>query len=90
VRKSLFFFDDDGNVTSAVVLGGSSRLGVDIPAGVWHTLVALTPFAVVFEVKAGPYLAAQGKDFPAWAPRDGDPEVSGYLERLLAHLPPDA
>jgi cupin fold WbuC family metalloprotein len=89
-RVGLFFFDDDGNVTSAVVLGGSSRLGVDIPAGVWHTLVALTPFAVVFEVKAGPYLAAQGKDFPAWAPRDGDPEVSGYLERLLAHLPPDA
>ncbi len=67
-RVGLLLFDDDGNVTLAVVLGGSSRLGVDIPAGVWHTLVVLTPFAVALEVKPGPYLAAQGKDFPAWAP----------------------
>lgn|ERR1035437_8039139 len=87
-KVGLFLFDDEGNVTSAEVLGGPTRLGADIPADVWHTLASLTPFVVAFEVKAGPYCAAQGKDFPKWAPQEGDPEAPAYLERLLALLPP--
>ena len=86
-RVGLFIFDDEGKVTLAQVVGGPSRLGVDIPAGVWHTLVVTTPFVVAFEMKAGPFLASRGKDLPAWAPQEGDPEAAGYLEQLLAHLP---
>jgi len=89
-KVGLFLFDDEGNITSAKVIGGSPRLGADIPANVWHTLAALTAFAVAFEVKPGPYRAAQEKDFPAWAPHEGDPEARAYLERLISLLPLDA
>jgi cupin fold WbuC family metalloprotein len=87
-KVGFFLFDDEGKVTMAEILGGSSRLGVDIVAGVWHTLAVLTPVAVIFEIKPGPYLAVRDKDFPAWAPREGEPETAGFLEGLMSHLPP--
>jgi cupin fold WbuC family metalloprotein len=87
-KVGLFLFDDTGKVTLAEVIGGSHRMGVDIQAGVWHTLVALTPHVVLFEVKAGPYLGNTEMDFPAWAPQEGDPAAGPYQEGLLNHLKP--
>jgi len=82
----LLLFDDVGKVTRAEVVGGTQRLGADIPAGVWHTLVVLTPFAVSFEVKPGPYFEKSEKEIPDWAPREGDAEAGSYLEGLLRQL----
>jgi cupin fold WbuC family metalloprotein len=45
-------------------------LGCDIRPGVWHTIFALAPDTVVFEVKPGPYSAANDKDFAPWAPEE--------------------
>ena len=36
-----------------------------------------------YEVKPGPYSAANDKDFAPWAPREGEPGVAAYLESLL-------
>jgi cupin fold WbuC family metalloprotein len=88
-KAGLFLFDDNGNITLAEVVGGPDRIGVDIPVGVWHTLVVLTLHVVLFEVKPGPYLAGNARDFPAWAPKEGDPGVQAYLGSLLDHLPPE-
>lgn len=60
--------------------------GVDIPAGTWHTIVALSPVVVCYEVKPGPYSAADDKSFAAWAPREGEPEVQAYLAKLVSHF----
>jgi cupin fold WbuC family metalloprotein len=86
-KIGLFLFDDAGNVTQAEVLGGTQRLGADIPPGVWHTLVVLTPFVVSFEVKPGPYVEKGDKEFPSWAPRESDAEAGVYLEWLVQQLP---
>jgi cupin fold WbuC family metalloprotein len=45
-------------------------LGCDIRPGVWHTIFALVPDTVVFEVKPGPYSPANDKDFAPWAPEE--------------------
>jgi cupin fold WbuC family metalloprotein len=86
-KVGFFLFDDEGRVTSAEEIGDRGRIGVDIPSGVWHTLVVLTPFAVVFEVKAGPYDPSLGRDFAPWAPREADPGAADYNEQLITYLP---
>ncbi len=86
-QLAFFLFDDVGRVTERHLLGqGSPALGIDIPAGLWHTLAVLTPHAVCFEVKPGPYSAASDKEFAIWAPREGDSGCVAYLESLLAGL----
>jgi cupin fold WbuC family metalloprotein len=86
-KAGLLLFDDQGKVTLAEVIGEDGRLGVDIPAGAWHTLVALSPYVVLFEVKAGPYVGRADKNFPAWAPHEGEAEAGDYLERMLGEFP---
>jgi cupin fold WbuC family metalloprotein len=84
-EMAFFTFDDGGAVLSTHRLG-QDPLGVDIGPGIWHSLAVLTPYAVCFEVKPGPYLASNDKDFAPWAPREGDPEAPAYLAGLLAHV----
>lgn len=80
---ALFIFDDDGNVVGRHDLG-RDPMGIDLPAGVWHSLAVLSDVAVCYEVKPGPYIQASDKDFAPWAPREGDPRCAEYLASLLA------
>lgn len=84
---AFFQFSDGGVVEVLTFLGPATSpriLGIDLEAGVWHTLVVLSPTAVIFEVKPGPYVPATDKDFAPWAPREGDPGVTEYLSVLEA------
>jgi cupin fold WbuC family metalloprotein len=56
--------------------------GYDIRPGVWHTIFALTPDTVVFEVKPGPYHPAGDKDFAPWAPQEHSPEAAVFLAEI--------
>jgi cupin fold WbuC family metalloprotein len=82
---ALFIFDDAGEITSVTRLG-RDPVGIDIGPGVWHSLAVLSDEAICFEVKPGPYSAANDKDFAPWAPREGDPQVPEYLASLLNRL----
>jgi len=53
--------------------------GCDIRPGVWHTIFALVPDTVIFEVKPGPYSPANDKDFAPWAPPEYNAEASAFL-----------
>ena len=79
-------FDEQGNVKLMHdIVAGTSTFGIDIEAGVYHTFFPLVSGTVVFEAKPGPYAAADDKDFADWAPKEGSPDVAGYLE-MLGHL----
>jgi cupin fold WbuC family metalloprotein len=80
-----FTFDDDGRITHCYHLGapGTGTRGIDFPAGVWHTVAALSELAVCLEVKPGPWDPATDKEFARWAPPEGDPAAAQYLEGLL-------
>jgi cupin fold WbuC family metalloprotein len=82
---AFFIFDDVGNVEQTIRLGpGHPARGIDLAPGLWHTLAALSPHAVCYEVKPGPYDAATDKEFAPWAPMEGEPGVAVYLDTLLA------
>ena len=84
-KMAFFTFDDSGRVVTTHIIG-QDLVGIDIQPGVWHTMTPLTPEAVCYEVKPGPYSAANDKDFAPWAPREGDPAAAAYLENLTAGL----
>jgi cupin fold WbuC family metalloprotein len=58
--------------------------GIDIRAGVWHTLFSLQPDTVLYEVKPGPFTPLTDKDFAPWSPRDNSPE--GWAHRSLVQI----
>ncbi len=77
-------FTDSGQPVDVVLLGAaSSRLGVDIPHGTWHTIFALESGTIVFEAKAGPYLALSAAERAPWAPAEGDAAAAAYLDSLV-------
>jgi cupin fold WbuC family metalloprotein len=83
----VILFDDHGATKTRYQLGAESpegRLwGIDIAPGVWHTIVARTPRVVCFEVKPGPWVAANDKEFASWAPAENDPDALRYCKALL-------
>jgi cupin fold WbuC family metalloprotein len=84
-----YIFDNAGQVEQVHVLGqGPNPRGIDVPAGLWHSVIALTPHAVCYEVKPGPWDPASDKEFAPWAPREDDPRASAYLTSLLEMVGP--
>lgn len=82
-RVAFFIFDEDGKISQCHRLGEDGLIGVDIPAGTWHSMAVLSEIAVIYEVKPGPYVPTSDKDFAPFAPREGDAKAGDYLNRLL-------
>src|SRR5262245_43703852 len=86
-RLALLIFTDTGEIDferSRVLSAQGACLGMEIPPGVWHSLVALED-AVIYEVKgqpAGGYVQAEGEDFAPWAPEEGSREADEYCRFL--------
>jgi cupin fold WbuC family metalloprotein len=80
-------FDNRGVITARYSLGAETpegRLwGIDLPPGVWHTVVPRTERAVCFEVKPGPWEPADDKEFAHWAPPEDSPFAAKYCNLLL-------
>ena len=87
----VILFDENGAITARHQLGDQfgaespeGRIwGVDISPGVWHTILARTKRVVCFEVKPGPWVAANDKEFATWAPAENDPGAAAYRDALL-------
>jgi len=90
-RMAVILFADDGKVEHSLLLGNGvedNAKGVDLPPGLWHTVVALTPHAVCYEVKPGPWNPATDKEFASWAPEESRPEAAAYLAELIDLVQP--
>jgi cupin fold WbuC family metalloprotein len=93
-QLGLVIFNDAGEVVQTVKVGAgdtansvansaaNSVCGVDIPAGTWHTAVALLPDTVFLEAKAGPYLPFAPEEKAPWAAAEAVPAAVVYLESL--------
>jgi len=79
-------FNNEGVISARYRLGADSpegRLwGIDVPPGVWHTVLARTARVVCFEVKPGPWEATNDKEFADWAPPENDPAAAEYCAML--------
>ena len=68
----MVLLDDDGNVLRCEKLEAQGeQYGIEIPEGVYHTLVVLEPNSVILELKEGPYQPAVDKDFLSQFPAEG-------------------
>jgi cupin fold WbuC family metalloprotein len=77
-------FEDDGTIREHTVLSHNEEaFGVEIPAKTWHSIIALEPGTVIFEVKNGPYSPVNDKDFAPWAPKEGAPGCAEYIEATI-------
>jgi cupin fold WbuC family metalloprotein len=82
-RLGVIIFDERGTVTATAVLAPAGEsVGVNIPHGMYHTLVALEPGSVFFEAKAGPYAPLTSQEKAPWAPAEGELSASTYLADL--------
>lgn len=84
-RFGVIFFDPEGSVTGTASLApGGKTVGVNIPHGVFHSVVALETGSLFFEAKAGPYRALEPAEKASWAPAEGEPDAAAYLNFLRA------
>ena len=82
-KLGLVFFDENGEVTEYVPIEpGGAAVAVDIPHGVFHTVLALASGSLFFEAKAGPYQALTEAERAPWAPAEGAPDAAAYLSKL--------
>jgi cupin fold WbuC family metalloprotein len=95
VRGLLTFvtFTETGEVVDAIRFGqggadpaASTSIGVEVPPGVWHTVIAEVPGSVLFEIKAGPFDPGKAKEWAGWAPGEDSPEAVAYLAALRRHV----
>ena len=86
----LYIFDDTGKILRVTKFGSdlyritdkNCAAGVEIPPNCWHTVVALSQSAILFEVKAGPFIPSYAKEFASWAPEEGASNSLDYLKSL--------
>ena len=79
-KVGLLIFSEGGELTQKFVLQPlGETLGVDIPPGVVHSLVALEKNSVFFESKAGPYVPLMENERFPWAPNEGAVTAHEYL-----------
>lgn len=76
-------FDPAGVVTGSVLLRtAGDGVAVDMPHGLYHTVVSLESGTIFFESKAGPYLPLSDEEKAPFAPEEGSVQAAAYLERL--------
>jgi cupin fold WbuC family metalloprotein len=79
-RLGLVLFDGDGSVSSRIVLTPQLQaFGAEIPAGLYHSFIALERGTVMFEVKEGPYAPVDESDMALWAPGEEDPAAASWV-----------
>lgn len=84
-RVGVVCFDGNGAVTERFLLDAEGEVrGVDLPPGIWHTVLALSESSVCYEVKPGPWEPASDKDFASWAPAEQTPEAAEFVIRMEA------
>lgn len=84
-RALAVFFAADGAVQQVVPLSPPGQGGTfyyRVPAGIWHTLVILSPSLTFLEVAPGPF-ATTGNVFPDWAPDGSDDSAAQHYSAAL-------
>lgn len=84
-------FDDAGQVLGRYDVGeGADSIAYETPQATWHTLLPGASGVTFLEVKQGPYDPATAQELASWAPAEGGPGVTEYLDSLRAARPRQA
>lgn len=87
LRGSLLaiLFDEEGNVIKKLNLNpAKGNYGIEIPAGVWHSIVVLESNTVIYEIKQGPFSPLTPENLAPWAPAATDEDgIKAYIQRMI-------
>lgn len=73
--------DEQGQVVQTERLCAQGpTYGLELEEGQYHTLIALAPDTVMFEIKEGPYVPAADKDFMERFPAEGTAEAERQVK----------
>ncbi len=82
-KLGVIIFDETGAVIRKALMSPQGEtVAANIRSGVMHTFVSFEENTVFFEAKAGPYKAISSEECAAWAPAEGSPEATAYLDSL--------
>lgn len=83
----VLFFNDAGEVIQVEKISATGTThGLEVGAGIFHSLIALEPDTVMFELKEGPYIPLEDKDFLQGFPLESTPESQQCLETWRKHF----
>ena len=84
---AVIIFDKNGMVENVYSLNtGKGQWGVDIPGGIYHTIISLEKNSVFYEIKPGPYNPDIDKGFADWAPEENTPAAREFLTTLKGQV----
>ncbi|MBD1822277.1 WbuC family cupin fold metalloprotein [Cyanobacteria bacterium FACHB-DQ100] len=77
----ILILNESGSVihTEKISATGTTR-GVELGEGMFHTLIALEPDTVMFELKEGPYVPMDDKDFLPQFPLENTPDAKQWIQ----------
>ena len=78
----LCFADSGALAERRIIAPGSALVGVEIPPGVFHTIIALQPQTTIYEVHQGPNDPVTHKRLACWAPAEGTEAGKAWLEAM--------
>ncbi|BBN59009.1 WbuC family cupin fold metalloprotein [Hydrogenovibrio marinus] len=82
-RVKVLFFDHVAKVTEVLYLGGEGQsCMVEISHNSIHTVVCLSELAHVMEIKEGPFLKDDCKEFLQWTISEQDQRAGDYVRWL--------
>ncbi|MDY0344329.1 MAG: WbuC family cupin fold metalloprotein [Lentimicrobium sp.] len=80
-------FEENGQIRDYTILkAGGDCSGAEIPERTFHTVISLEAGSVAYEIKDGPYVPIEDKNFAAWAPAENSPDAGPWLKQLLQKL----
>jgi cupin fold WbuC family metalloprotein len=78
-KLGIVLFNANGTVSAIHTLSiQSDIIGINIPVGQFHSVLALEPNTVFFEAKAGPYLPLSAQEIASFSPIETDPAAPAY------------
>jgi cupin fold WbuC family metalloprotein len=83
----MILFDESGQILQVerIAANGATR-GIELPEGVYHTVVALVPDTVILELKEGPYNPSTDKEFLDNFPVEGTPAAEKMVEQWKGYF----
>lgn len=83
-------FADNGEVIQRFEISHvGPNYGIEIPPNTWHAIASLESGTVLFELKEGPYIPKDDKNFAEWAPAEGESSAKTFVSWYVKAGPGD-
>lgn len=83
----MIILDENGKILQTERIGANSGTrGIELPEGMFHTLVVLAPDTVILELKEGPYNPSTDKEFMDGFPAEGTPAAEQMVQRWKGYF----